>query len=126
MEPVTIDAARPDDVSRLLVGSLGILGIICEVSLKVLPTSVSRETLTFDWSETQARGHGAIWLNNGVPDDAHGAFAPHSVTIRAFRPRSRIFTRMALRYRVDGRLFNGTLPATYYPSSGYGLGYWAW
>jgi glycolate oxidase FAD binding subunit len=42
------------DVSRLLVGSLGILGIICEVSLKVLPASVSTETLSFDWSEPEA------------------------------------------------------------------------
>ena len=30
------------DVSRLLVGSLGILGIICDVSLKVLPRSGPR------------------------------------------------------------------------------------
>jgi glycolate oxidase FAD binding subunit len=42
------------DVSRLLVGSLGILGIICEVSLKVLPASVSTETLSFDCSEAEA------------------------------------------------------------------------
>ena len=42
------------DVSRLLVGSLGILGIICEVSLKVLPASVATETLCFAWDEAHA------------------------------------------------------------------------
>jgi glycolate oxidase FAD binding subunit len=42
------------DVSRLLVGSLGILGIICEVSLKVLPAGVSTETLSFDCSASEA------------------------------------------------------------------------
>lgn len=39
------------DVSRLVVGSLGILGVICEVSIKVLPVSVSSETLSFEYDE---------------------------------------------------------------------------
>jgi glycolate oxidase FAD binding subunit len=42
------------DVSRLIVGSLGILGVICEVSLKVLPKSVAAETLSFEWDEARA------------------------------------------------------------------------
>ncbi len=42
------------DVSRLLVGSLGILGVICEVSLKVLPVLRSSATLSFDWDERRA------------------------------------------------------------------------
>ncbi len=37
------------DVSRLVVGSLGILGVICEVSLKVLPVSVATATLCFEY-----------------------------------------------------------------------------
>jgi glycolate oxidase FAD binding subunit len=36
------------DVSRLLAGSLGILGVITEVSLKVVPTPVAEATLRFD------------------------------------------------------------------------------
>lgn len=36
------------DVSRLVVGSLGVLGIICEVSLKVLPVPRASATLCFD------------------------------------------------------------------------------
>ncbi len=36
------------DVSRLLAGSLGILGVITEVSLKVVPVPVAETTLRFD------------------------------------------------------------------------------
>jgi glycolate oxidase FAD binding subunit len=36
------------DVSRLLAGSLGILGVITEVSLKVVPLPVAEATLRFD------------------------------------------------------------------------------
>ena len=36
------------DVSRLLAGSLGVLGVIAEVSLKVLPLPVAEQTLQFD------------------------------------------------------------------------------
>ncbi len=36
------------DVSRLLAGSLGILGVITEVSLKVVPAPVAETTLRFD------------------------------------------------------------------------------
>jgi glycolate oxidase FAD binding subunit len=42
------------DVSRLVVGSLGVLGVICDVSLKVLPTSVATATLSFEWDEGRA------------------------------------------------------------------------
>jgi glycolate oxidase FAD binding subunit len=39
------------DVSRLLAGSLGILGLITEVSLKVVPVPVAEATLRFDGLE---------------------------------------------------------------------------
>jgi len=42
------------DVSRLMVGSFGVLGILCEVSIKVLPVSIASATLRFDWDETRA------------------------------------------------------------------------
>jgi FAD/FMN-containing dehydrogenase len=42
------------DVSRLMAGSLGILGVICEVSLKVLPISRATRTLCFEWDESRA------------------------------------------------------------------------
>lgn len=47
------------DVSRLLAGSLGTLGLILEVSLKVLPQPARRTTRRFETSEAQA----LQWLN---------------------------------------------------------------
>lgn len=42
------------DVSRLLAGSLGVLGVICEVSLKVLPQPVASATLRFELDQAAA------------------------------------------------------------------------
>jgi glycolate oxidase FAD binding subunit len=47
------------DVSRLLAGSLGTLGLLLEASLKVLPQPALRATRRFEASETQA----LQWLN---------------------------------------------------------------
>jgi glycolate oxidase FAD binding subunit len=58
------------DVSRLMVGSLGILGVICEVSLKVLPARVAAATLRFEWDETQALGQLRGWASKPLPIEA--------------------------------------------------------
>ena len=42
------------DVSRLMAGSMGTLGVITEVSLKVLPVPPAEATLRFDCSQSQA------------------------------------------------------------------------
>jgi glycolate oxidase FAD binding subunit len=47
------------DVSRLMVGAMGTLGIITEVSLKVLPVPPGEATLRFECSQAQALD----WLN---------------------------------------------------------------
>lgn len=47
------------DVSRLMVGAMGTLGVITEVSLKVLPIAPSEATLRFECSQVQA----LAWLN---------------------------------------------------------------
>jgi FAD/FMN-containing dehydrogenase len=49
------------DVSRLIAGSLGILGVICEVSLKVLPTPVATATLGFELDERRALQQLCAW-----------------------------------------------------------------
>ncbi len=46
------------DVSRVLAGSLGVLGVICEVSLKVPPVPVARASLRFACEQAQA----ILWL----------------------------------------------------------------
>jgi glycolate oxidase FAD binding subunit len=58
------------DVSRLMVGSLGILGILCEVSLKVLPVSTASATLRFDWDETRALEQLVSWAAQPLPISA--------------------------------------------------------
>ena len=42
------------DVSRVLAGSLGVLGVVTEVSLKVLPVAPAEATLRFDCSQADA------------------------------------------------------------------------
>jgi glycolate oxidase FAD binding subunit len=42
------------DVSRLMAGSWGVLGVLCEVSLKVLGVFRATTTLEFDWDEKRA------------------------------------------------------------------------
>jgi len=55
------------DVSRLMAGSLGILGVICEVSLKVLPIHRATRTLLFDWDESHSLGQLNTWASQPLP-----------------------------------------------------------
>ena len=58
------------DVSRLIAGSLGILGVICEVSLKVLPIHRASATLCFDWDESRALEQLRKWASQPLPLNA--------------------------------------------------------
>jgi len=58
------------DVSRVLAGSLGILGVICEVSLKVLPLPVASATLRFDLDQTRALAQLNAWGGQPLPISA--------------------------------------------------------
>lgn len=55
------------DVSRLLAGSMGILGVIAEVSLKVLPRPQSHHTLRFEMSQTAAVDKLNEWAGQPLP-----------------------------------------------------------
>ena len=58
------------DVSRLLTGSLGILGVILEVSLKVLPRPPQERTLRFELAEAQAVETLNRWAGTPLPISA--------------------------------------------------------
>ena len=58
------------DVSRLMAGSLGVLGMICEVSLKVLPVAPASTTLGFDWDEDHALKQLVTWAAQPLPVNA--------------------------------------------------------
>ncbi|MBI4997465.1 MAG: glycolate oxidase subunit GlcE, partial [Rhodocyclales bacterium] len=58
------------DVSRLMAGSLGTLGLILEVSLKVLPRPVAEATLRFDLPQEKALEALNAWAGQPLPISA--------------------------------------------------------
>jgi glycolate oxidase FAD binding subunit len=58
------------DVSRLLAGSLGTLGVLAEVTLKVLPKPVSEQTLVFAMDESEALARLNQWGGQALPISA--------------------------------------------------------
>ncbi|MBJ7314123.1 glycolate oxidase subunit GlcE [Rugamonas sp. CCM 8940] len=58
------------DVSRLLAGSLGALGLIMEVSLKVLPLPVREASLRFEMGEIEALASLNDWAGQPLPISA--------------------------------------------------------
>lgn len=55
------------DVSRLMVGALGTLGVLLEVSLKLIPRPAIEQTLVFDCTEAQALERMSAWSAKGLP-----------------------------------------------------------
>jgi glycolate oxidase FAD binding subunit len=55
------------DVSRLMAGSMGTLGMLLEVSLKVLPRPGATATLRLDCSEAEALGLMNDWAGKPLP-----------------------------------------------------------
>ena len=58
------------DVSRLMVGALGTLGLIVEVSLKVLPRAPAQATLKFQLPQAQALERLNAWGGQPLPLNA--------------------------------------------------------
>jgi glycolate oxidase FAD binding subunit len=58
------------DVSRVLAGSLGILGVIIDLSLKVLPCPEKETTLHFEMGETEALDKLNSWGGRPLPVSA--------------------------------------------------------
>ncbi len=55
------------DVSRLMTGALGTLGVITEISFKVLPRPALEATLIFEWSEDEANVQANRWAGQPLP-----------------------------------------------------------
>jgi glycolate oxidase FAD binding subunit len=58
------------DVARLAAGSLGVLGVITEVSLKVLPKPVTETTLRLELDEAAALARMNAWAGKPLPISA--------------------------------------------------------
>jgi hypothetical protein len=79
------------------------------------------------WTKTVAIGTGAMWLDNGIPDEASGTFFPYQASVTAFRPQAGVLTRMRVSYfSRTGTQKTETFSAHYYPATSYGPAYWAW
>lgn len=63
------------DVSRLMAGSLGSLGLVLDVSLKVLPRPVAETSLMFAMSEVDALSHLNRWAGQALPISASSYYA---------------------------------------------------
>ena len=58
------------DVSRLVTGSLGTLGLITEVSLKVLPVPTAQASLRFELDQARALRQLNLWAGKPLPINA--------------------------------------------------------
>lgn len=58
------------DLSRLLAGSMGTLGLILDVTLKVMPLPVASATMRFEMDEAQALAQVNQWAGQPLPLDA--------------------------------------------------------
>lgn len=78
------------DVSRLLAGSLGVLGVIAEVSIKVLPVPPADATLCFEMPQAVALAQLARWRSQPLP--IHASCWVHDDT--ASPPREVLYLRL--------------------------------
>lgn len=58
------------DLSRLMAGSMGTLGVILDVTLKVMPQPVATATLRLEMTETEALAQVNQWAAQPLPLDA--------------------------------------------------------
>ena len=78
------------------------------------------------WNATAARGRGAMWQNDGVPDIASGTWTAHAATLSLNRVIHGRYTRMTLRSQVDGRLRVWNLRLMKQPYTSGGKAVYAW
>jgi len=69
------------DASRLMVGAQGTLGVLLDISLKVLPISEAEVTLQFHTELRTAMKHIQQWLKQGLPISA-SRYSHNSLTLR--------------------------------------------
>ena len=88
------------DVSRLLAGSLGTLGVILEVSLKVMPIAPATVTVRLEMDETHALATLNEWGGLPLPLNASAWWAGNLIV----RLRGALAAVQAARARIGGEL----------------------
>ncbi|HTN49121.1 MAG TPA: glycolate oxidase subunit GlcE [Burkholderiaceae bacterium] len=91
------------DMARVLAGSLGTLGVLVDVSLKVLPRPVAELTLAFDIDEAAAIRQLNEWGGQPLPISA-SAWCKGELHIRLSGARAAVD---AARARLGGRAIDG-------------------
>ena len=82
------------DVSRMIAGSLGTLGVILEVSLKVLPKPAAEASLRLDLSEAKALETLNQWAGRPLPISAT-AWQGDALTVRLSGARAAVAAAVA-------------------------------
>ena len=91
------------DVSRLMTGSMGTLGLILEVSLKVLPLPPAQATLRFEMPEDAALRAMNLWAGKPLPISAI-AFAGTELSVRLSGAQAAVDAAMV---RLGGEVLAG-------------------
>ena len=82
------------DLSRLMAGSMGTLGVILDVTLKVMPQPVATATLRIDMAEAEALAQVNQWAAQPLPLDA-SAWWDGLLVLRLRGARSAVSTALA-------------------------------
>lgn len=98
------------DVSRLLAGSMGILGVILEVSLKVLPIAPATATLRFEMDEAEALDQLAAWGRQALPLNA-SAWWDGTLVLRLRGAHAAVDAAIA---RLGGELIEPSFAGTFW------------
>ena len=98
------------DVSRLLAGSMGVLGVILEVSLKVLPHAAATATLRFEMAQAEALVQLNTWAGQPLPLHA-SAWWDGALVLRLAGAHAAV---TAAREKLGGELIEAGLAAQFW------------
>jgi glycolate oxidase FAD binding subunit len=98
------------DVSRALAGSMGVLGVICEVSLKVLPRPTATQTLRYDLDEAAALKRLNDWGGQPLPLNA-SAWWEGTLVVRLSGAAAAV---QAAQARLGGEVIEPTLATAFW------------
>lgn len=98
------------DLARVLAGSMGILGVICEVSLKVLPLPVATRTLRFEADAAAAIRRLNEWGGQPLPISA-SAWWDGTLVLRLAGAAAAV---EAAQTRLGGEAIDATLAAAFW------------
>ena len=98
------------DVSRLLAGSLGTLGVVLEVSMKVMPVAPATLTVRMDMNEAAALAQLNAWGGQPLPLNASAWWDGNLIV----RLRGALAAVQAARVRIGGELVEAPLAGPFW------------